>query len=55
MYFLGISSSRSEKRKKKKRCRNCFGLLPKLCHDIMENCIVTWPYEYAVGWEIVLQ
>ena len=37
----------------KKKCRNCFGLLPKPCHDTMENCIVTWPYGSGPG--IVLQ
>ena len=24
------------KNEKKKWCRNCFGLLPKLCHDTMK-------------------
>ena len=40
-----------KRKKKKKKCINeTVGLLPKLRHDTMENCIVTLPCEGAVGW-----
>ena len=35
--------------------KGCFGLLPKPCHDTMENCIVTWPYDVQWAGQIVLQ